>query len=413
MFKNALIYTGGLGLNKIIPFLLLPLLTIYINPADYGKIAIVNITISVVTVLISINFNGAILRSHFELNRVKQNQLFISAIKFTFFNSAILLLLMSTVIFVLKTFFGLTNIYEISTYWGFFAVFISLANALFALLLVYFQVRLKPYLHISVIILNTFTTAVISIIFVIVFKWGWEGRLLGIGVSSSIIILSMALWWKKDSQPSVQAIENKYFTSKLYGFGLPLIPHALSGVALVGIDRLFLSHFSDLKTVGIYSVAYQFGIIISIIVSAINTSWAPIFFLRITNNEHQYVLKKTVSIFIIIIILFFTLNISTKWMIKTFLDKNYLDAVNFISLITLGYMFEGFYIILSNYIIFFNKNIVLSYLTIIGLVVNTILNIVLIPARGAQGAAEATLVTYIIYFLIVFSYIVGYYKKRV
>ncbi|MBG5978194.1 oligosaccharide flippase family protein, partial [Proteus mirabilis] len=55
--KNILIYFGSDLLAKAIPFLLIPLLTRYLSPTEYGDISILNIVIEIITILILLGAN--------------------------------------------------------------------------------------------------------------------------------------------------------------------------------------------------------------------------------------------------------------------------------------------------------------------------------------------------------------------
>jgi len=47
LFKNSLVYTGTNVINKAIPFFLLPIMTRYLTPTDYGIVATFNVLLAV------------------------------------------------------------------------------------------------------------------------------------------------------------------------------------------------------------------------------------------------------------------------------------------------------------------------------------------------------------------------------
>ena len=57
--RNTMIYGFGQVLNRLMGFLLLPLFTLYLSPADYGILAILGLISFVVTSIFSLGITGA------------------------------------------------------------------------------------------------------------------------------------------------------------------------------------------------------------------------------------------------------------------------------------------------------------------------------------------------------------------
>ena len=60
LFKNTFIYTGTNVINKAIPFFLLPIMTRYLTPIDYGIVATFNVLLAVMVVFVGLSMHGAI-----------------------------------------------------------------------------------------------------------------------------------------------------------------------------------------------------------------------------------------------------------------------------------------------------------------------------------------------------------------
>src|SRR3989344_4862395 len=65
LFKSAFIYGVSSAINGAIPFLLLPILTRFLNPADYGIVTVFTTLISFYNVFIGLNINGAVFNKYF------------------------------------------------------------------------------------------------------------------------------------------------------------------------------------------------------------------------------------------------------------------------------------------------------------------------------------------------------------
>jgi len=71
LFKNTFIYTLLQLINSGIPFLLLPVLTRYLTPEDYGMIATYNTFVGAVSIFVGLSMSGAVGVSFFHLDQEK------------------------------------------------------------------------------------------------------------------------------------------------------------------------------------------------------------------------------------------------------------------------------------------------------------------------------------------------------
>ena len=69
LLGNTSIYTGANILNAAIPFLLMPVLTRVLSPADYGTIAMFGIVVSIMGAFTGLSVHGAVGVRYFQLER--------------------------------------------------------------------------------------------------------------------------------------------------------------------------------------------------------------------------------------------------------------------------------------------------------------------------------------------------------
>lgn len=70
LIRSASIYTLTNVINKAIPFLLLPILTRYLTPEDYGIVSMFGVLVSLVTPFTGLSIHGAIARMYYEIDSV-------------------------------------------------------------------------------------------------------------------------------------------------------------------------------------------------------------------------------------------------------------------------------------------------------------------------------------------------------
>ena len=169
LFKSTGTYTVANIIRAFIPLLLLPILTKYLSPADFGRVAIFQVTIALTLPLINLNTHGAITRRFFDKNihfaSYLSNCLFIAVLTTLLFS---LLFLLS--ISILKSFLplSLTLISSIPL--------ICLFQFLSNLPLYVWQVEIKPFKYSIFSISQSIINVSATLLFVVFLGHGWEGR---------------------------------------------------------------------------------------------------------------------------------------------------------------------------------------------------------------------------------------------
>src|SRR5665648_509182 len=70
LIKTSFIYTLTKAINASIPFLLMPVLTRYLNPEDYGVVAMFGVLLSFLVPFTGLNSHGAIARKYYDRDEV-------------------------------------------------------------------------------------------------------------------------------------------------------------------------------------------------------------------------------------------------------------------------------------------------------------------------------------------------------
>ena len=81
--SSIVIYGGTNAIKSLVPFLMLPILTAYISPKEYGELSLIETTILFLLPFVMLNINGAINVEYFRRdNRSEYKQYVINAIIF-------------------------------------------------------------------------------------------------------------------------------------------------------------------------------------------------------------------------------------------------------------------------------------------------------------------------------------------
>lgn len=396
LFINAIIYTLAEVVNKVVPFLLLPVLTRYLTPSDYGTVSTYAAFIGILSVFIHLSMPGSVTINYFKLER-EELCVYIT-------NILLILSITTSIAFVIVFIFHFELIakLDIPLEWLIIGVISTFAQFLTSLNLVLWRAEQNPKAFALYQFLQMLLNNILILIFVIGFSMGWRGQL--IGQTAAILLfsfISLAFIYRRGY---LKFIFKKKHIKDALGFGIPLVPHSLSGWFKTGIDRIFLTTLLGTATTGLYAVGYQFGMILGIIALAFNNAYTPYLFDKlsdITDHEKKELVKLTYIYFCVILVIAATISFLSPWIITNFLNKAYVDSIKFVSWITFGYAFQGMYFMVVNYIFYLKKTHRLVSITFLSGLLHTALSYFLIKKNGALGSAQATTISFFVTFVLV------------
>jgi O-antigen/teichoic acid export membrane protein len=193
---------------------------------------------------------------------------------------------------------------------------------------------------------------------------------------------------------------------KIFRFGIPLIGASLAFFIIHFSDRFFLSYFTGLDEVGIYSLGYKFGFLITFLVGEpFGRAWNVKLFEYAKNEGWQL---RFASVF-----LFFFLALFITWagvaffshdIIKVIANQQFQGAALVIPGVALGYLFREAGDFFKNILFINKKSGLVSKISISCATINLLLNYGLIQICGMIGAVLSTVATWLTYSLLLFYF---------
>jgi len=201
---------------------------------------------------------------------------------------------------------------------------------------------------------------------------------------------------------------NKNDMKDLLSFGLPLIPHQLGGWLSTNGDKLLLISMLGATSTGLFTVGYQIGMMMGIVVTAFNKAWSPYLYKKLSSNptlnDKIKIVKFTYLYFIGVIILIVLLNFLSDIIFKYILDASFAKSQEFVVYILIAYGFSGMYFMVGNYILYEKKTKLLASITFSVAVVQITLSYLFIGIYGAIGVAYSSVISFVITFILVFIF---------
>jgi len=394
LVKLFLSYVSINIINASIPFFLLPILTTYLTPTDYGTLTNIDVIIRFTLPFILLGVNGAINTAYFRNERHTFPAYFKSGISINLIAS----ILITCIFFVFSNF--LNKITKVPQIWLLIIPTYCLLQSITTICQSLFQMQKKAVNYGIFLISLTIINFTVSILFVVVFKYNWQGRISGILIS--YIILSIVSLVYFNQKKLLSSSYNKEYINDILKFGIPLIPHLISGPLVQFSDRLFITHYSGLSNAGIYNVAYQIGTVINLITVGFNQAFVPYLYEKLKNIDlsgKKRIVKQSYALMLGYLIMAIMLWIVSPFIFKIFINSRYWEAQNYILPIALGSSFGGMYLLVTNYIFYTKKTYLLTIATISNGLTSVFLNSILVRKYGAQGAAITFMISNFLIFI--------------
>lgn len=399
--KHASVYGIADLLKKGIGFLMIPIYTHYLGPADYGLLELLDLTLEVVGMIVGLRFGASLMRyyHHYDYKNDKE-EVFTTALLFTVVTSVILLIVLELFSQQIATFVS----GGVEHQKAFQIIFLCLAiQNIYLVSETYILTQKKSVLYSSLSTITLLLGLSMNIVFVVIFELGVYGILLSMLIVKSINMIIVVPITTK----AIKFRFSYYKLIEMLKFGLPLIPVSIAMFVMHFSDRFFIQKFCSLEDLGPYSLAYKFGMIISVLVmSPFFKIWNTQRFEISKRNDAKSRFGKMLTYFSLLIV-FFGLGISvfSEEIINLMAPKAFAAAASIAPIIVCGYILYGF----SN---FFTIGIMVTYNTkflavtqLSSAVLNVLSNWIMISKWGLIGAAFSTVLTF--FFLTILNYLVS------
>lgn len=181
-------------------------------------------------------------------------------------------------------------------------------------------------------------------------------------------------------------------------------------------DRLMIKHYLGVEEVGVYTIGMQLSNILAILIGPIQNSLFPKF-LELYRNDYQkyynfYKLTNTIITQFYLIITLISI-IVVKYTFKYVYSSQYDGAILIYSILAFSVFIKANGSLQTSHMTIKNITKKSFYKTLVSLILNIILNILLIPKYGINGAAIATLITQFIALFLIDFFIKEYQEQAI
>ena len=387
LLKNSAIFAiGNIG-TKLINFFLVPYYTYVLSSEEYGTVDLLFTVCSLVIPIIMCNINEAVMRFLMEKDE-QDHKIGSVAVGFILLGAVGGLILIPIFAAI-----PLTKPYIFEMY-----LYIVL-KAAHSVGLYYLRGKEELLKYAVCSILTTVFIAGFNIAFLSFFNAGIRGYFRAYNISYLLAMVVAVIWGKEYKIFYNFKIEKKMVKSMLC-FSIALVPNALLWWMINSSDRIMVSTMVGLSANGLYGVAYKIPSMLTTLSNIFMQAWT-----YSAINEKNENAGETYTNFIfdklfgMMALVSGGILLTNKLLFKLLFSDEYAEAWRYSPALIVGFFFltMATFIGTSYYV---EKNTVGTMLSaLVGAITNILLNFILIPRLGANGAAIATGISYLIIFL--------------
>jgi O-antigen/teichoic acid export membrane protein len=254
--------------------------------------------------------------------------------------------------------------------------------------------RLRAYAVVNTV--NVFVTVAASLVLVLGLNKGYEGLLIANYGTSTLVLFG--LWWHLRSRllPSGAIAAAESFRV-LFRFGLPTVPAEASVYALSVLDRQYIVHSQGAAAAGRYAIAIKVAGAIAFIVTAFQYAWPPLAY-SISDDAQAARLYALVATYYSAVTGWVVagLALEDRYIIRVLTPHpGYFGSYRAIPWVSLGWAMYGLWVVLlvvAGRARVTRRNFPAA---LVGVVVNVLLLILLVPRYGIAGGGIALCGAYV------------------
>ena len=389
LFSNTAIFTVGKFVSKLIVIFMLPFYTAYLSSAEYSTADLITNLCNLIIPLAGLGVSEGIFRGAADKGEDKQ----------AFFTNGIIIMLIGSGIFLALS--PVITLFDYFTPYIMLIITYVLASNVHSVCSQYVCAIGRTKLFAGQGILNTALTVILNIIFLVGFDMGIEGYVLSIILADGLTTVFLFF---------VARLYRAFIPKKISGalmrdmlkFCLPLVPSTVFWWITSVSDRYIVSYVCSDAENGLYAAAYKIPTLLTYVVTIFNDAWKLSAVSEGESMEEKTsFFTKTFKYYIAIMFMGGgVLAVSAQLSSKILFAQSYESAWIFIPVLSAATVFTALNTFMGSAYFTVKKTGMSLWTSLVGAVLNIILNIIMIPYWGAMGASVATFISYFVVFVI-------------
>ena len=389
--QSAVYGLGGI-VSRLIAVFLLPIYTRYLDPADLGAVGVVVALTAVLVTVLRGGISSAFFRFTFDSPEPARRR---TVLRTSFWYT----MAAATAGLVVGLLFAepIGSLLGLDDPWLVRAAFVGLwAQMNYEQLTAVYRVEQRPWAFLAASLANIAITVAATVLFVVVWEWGAVGVVAGNFTGTLAVYLALLAVRREQlglelDRPLLRAMQR---------FGLPLVPSALALIVVSFSDRFFLSHLSSLAEVGLYEIGARIASAMVLLLTAFRAAW-PAFAYSIEDEDEA---KRTYAFVLTYLIVVATwlavaLGLLAPWLVQLLATEAFYAGERVVAPLAFATAVFAGYVVIAIGVGRAKRTEFNWVITGAAAALNVVLNLLLIPRYGMEGAAAATVASYALMFV--------------
>lgn len=293
-------------------------------------------------------------------------------------------------------------------------------DTLSAIPFAYLRFQKRPVRFAAIQILNVVVTIAMNLFFFLVCPWlaeknpaafSWFDLSRGVDyILISNLIASIVRLLLLAPQLRIKYTFDGALLKKMLVYSLPLLVLGVAGIMNQNLDKMLYPHLSTevdkMNQLGIYHASFKIAIIMVMFTQAFRYAFEPFIFAKTKESgDNKAAYSQATKYFIIFGLFIFLAVLGYLDIIKFLLEKNYREGLKVVPIVMMAELFFGIYFNLSLWYKLTDQTKWGAYLSIIGLVVTVLGNVIFVPLYGYIACAWTALSANLI--MMITSYFLG------
>jgi len=396
---DSIYYTVGEILPRVIGFFLLPLLTRYLSPAEYGISSYTNTVMFFSFALSTLSLNTFLLRNYYKEDGPDAKRKIIG-------NIFLLMLLTNGLITGLELLlfpWALVWFKVGIPYYPYFllAILINFLEGLSVVPLIIYRIRKQA----KIFVLMNGSRTVLQFVMTYLLLGHWHYGLTGVYLARLFVNIPFGLAFVLIVYRNAIFRPDRQQMRKALQFSLPLLPGVISYLFISTFDRIVLEKNLGLTQLGLYSTAATFSMALNIIVQGLYRSFEQTIFEKHGTGEYMGVTDMLYRYFLACLIAGgFLLSIFSREVFLLFTSARFFEAYTLVPLLVVPVILSGLTTFLNSLVIADHKQTVITRGTILSVAITIPGTMILVRAMGVYGAILASALS--------FAAVIWYYLRH-
>ena len=400
MYKHTSRYLFVNIVSAVIAIFTLPIFTKFLSPSDFGILVIFFLFGALISNFLSLGLQMATSRFFF---KEKKNSRYFKSLNFT----NLLTILFIYLFFSIPIFFYSDQLAfllfknEISGILLFYSYLLGCIMRIYYYLNELLIITEKSELYLKINLATVILVPLISIIILYTTTFTYEARV----ISSMCVFFIFTFIFIFITKNFFFLNFNFNSLKKSLKFSYPQMPNTIVNYVNESTDKIIVNNYFGSSDVGILWLSYRISDISKLFITSFLQSWGPFFYKNLEKKVNTLkIIEKYYEIIGIISFLCLSISVFSQEIVTILTNENFFSASNFIPLICLYIFITHIFSVLTKpQLVYAEKLKLLLLLSFLGVTLNIILSLYLVPLFGILGAILAVL------FSGFFSTLIGFY----